>query len=111
MSAEIKRVLSGSYADRPTSSSEQVSRLTALIDQQKDDAHPADSIVAEQIFNCSQCPGKEQAIGELLEARDRLEIKIAGSWDKSGLHKIDARLALCSSCGIIEKPKVLLKSA
>jgi hypothetical protein len=111
MPVEIKRSSAGFHADKPTSSSEQVARLRVLRAQAKDDPHPADAVVAGQIFDCSQCPGKAQAIGELLEIRDRLEIETADSWDKSGLHRIDARLTLCSACGVKEKPKVLLKSA
>jgi hypothetical protein len=110
MPVEIKSSSAGFHIDT-TSFPGQDTRLKTLRKQAGDDRHPADAVVVGQILDCGQCPGKAQAIGELLEARDRLEIKTAGSWDQSGLHRLDAKIALCSSCGVNEKPRVLLKSA
>lgn len=91
-------------------SSFQTRRIAPQV-QQIDDFHPADTLVMSQISDCYSCPGREQEIKKLLEIRDGLEVEVADSWDKSALHRIDGKLALCSSCGQQEKPRVLIKSA
>ena len=86
-------------------------RLIALQAQEKDNPHPSDTLVESQIYDCFSCPGREQEIRRLLEIRARIEEEVAGSWDKSDLHRIDGKIALCSSCGQQEEPRILVKSA
>lgn len=106
MSAETISSSAGFHADTPSAI-----RLKTLGKQAKDDRHPADFVVAEQIIDCDRCPGRMVAIGLLFKARDEVAAATAGSWDQSRLHGIDAKVALCSSCGLREKPRVLIKSA
>jgi hypothetical protein len=86
-------------------------RSATLKAQGIDDFHPSDSMVMSQISDCLTCPGREKEIVRLLGIRDRLEAEVGGSSNRSVLHKIDAKLALCNSCGKQEKPRVLIKSA
>jgi hypothetical protein len=112
MLTEIKGALTNRFKDKPLKNDISFkNRIATLQTQEIDDLHPSDNFVMQQIFDCASCPGRKQEINRLLLARDRIEKEVTDSFDKSVLHKIDGKLALCSSCGQKEKPRVLIKSA